>query len=114
VDDTDVVEEELQRLAELVLNGKVTRTIAGETRTLTPEKSVTAARYATCRTEIYEEETESVLKYSDSYPDDLPKYISTDREVVQDLAKILFQDELARYLDNYTEEFEDANGGGSD
>jgi hypothetical protein len=97
------VNEELASLADRVLNGEITETIAGKERTITADEPAQAAFYATCRTEIYKEEPAAVLDYTGNITSDWREYHNDDLDEFQAMAKASFEQELHDYLQSYSE-----------
>lgn len=101
MDKTDLVNQELAALADRVLNGEITETIAGERVTLTADEPSRAAFYATWRTDIYDEEPAAVLDYTGNVPDEWREYVTEERGEIEAMAKASFEHKLAGYLENY-------------
>lgn len=102
IEKEDVVNQELAGLADRVLNGEITETIAGKTETITADEPAQAAFYATHRTRIYEEEPAAVLSYTQFIPNEWEEYHEVgDLEPVEAMAKASFEHELYQYLENY-------------
>ena len=95
--------EELASLADRVLNGEITETVAGKERTMTADEPAQAAYYATWRTGIYDEEPAAVLDYTGNIPGEWREYVTEDRDEVQAMAKASFEKELHDYLQGYGE-----------
>lgn len=106
IEKTDVVNEELAALADRVLEGSITETIAGQKETITVDEPARAAFYATQRTDVYKEEPIEVLDYTGIIPDsDWREYHETeDLEKDQAMAKASFEHRLYDYLvENYSD-----------
>ena len=98
-----MVNEELASLADRVLDGEITETVAGKERTMTADEPAQAAYYATWRTEIYKEEPAAVLDYTGNIPSDWREYHDDELDEFQAMAKASFEQELHDYLQGYAE-----------
>lgn len=101
MDKTDLVNEELAKLADRILNEELTERIAGREETITADEPARAAYYATLRTEVYDEEPAAVLNYTENIPTDWREYLTEDTEKVEAMAKASFEEELYNYLATY-------------